>query len=125
MPCSPPTTMALGEQNEHRPIAAVSFLLGLSFVTLLAPATSAQDPNRPIRFIVGFPPGGSVDVLARAVANQATKTLGQPGLGRELRRRQHQRGVGLRRERTPGRLYRAGGERQHRHQRKPIQECFV
>ena len=56
----------------------LSFLLGLSFVTLLAPATSAQDPNRPIRFIVGFPPGGSVDVLARAVANQATKTLGQP-----------------------------------------------
>ena len=39
----------------------------------------AQDyPNRPIRFIVGFPPGGSVDLLARAVANQATKTLGQP-----------------------------------------------
>ena len=57
----------------------LSFLLGLSFVTLLAPATSAQDyPNRPIRFIVGFPPSGSVDVLARAVANQATKTLGQP-----------------------------------------------
>ena len=56
-----------------------SFLLGLSLVTLLAPAVSAQDyPNRPIRFIVGFPPGGSVDVLARAVANQATKTLGQP-----------------------------------------------
>jgi tripartite-type tricarboxylate transporter receptor subunit TctC len=56
-----------------------SFLLGLSLVTLLAPAVSAQDyPNRPIRFIVGFPPGGSVDVLARAVANQATKSLGQP-----------------------------------------------
>ena len=56
-----------------------SFLLGLSLITLLAPAVSAQDyPNRPIRFIVGFPPGGSVDVLARAVANQATKTLGQP-----------------------------------------------
>jgi tripartite-type tricarboxylate transporter receptor subunit TctC len=56
-----------------------SFLLGLSLVTLWAPAVSAQDyPNRAIRFIVGFPPGGSVDVLARAVANQATKTLGQP-----------------------------------------------
>src|SRR4029078_12117750 len=52
---------------------------GLSLVTLWAPAVWAQDyPTRPIRFIVGFPPGGSVDVLARARAQQAHKTLGQP-----------------------------------------------
>jgi tripartite-type tricarboxylate transporter receptor subunit TctC len=56
-----------------------SILGCLFFTALFAPAVFAQDyPNRPIRFIVGFPPGGSVDVLARAVANQATKTLGQP-----------------------------------------------
>jgi tripartite-type tricarboxylate transporter receptor subunit TctC len=48
-------------------------------VAMSVSAVSAQDyPSRPIRFVVGFPPGGSVDVLARAVANQATKTLGQP-----------------------------------------------
>ena len=51
----------------------------LAFAALLPSDLPAQDyPNRPIRFIVGFPPGGSVDLLARAVANQATKTLGQP-----------------------------------------------
>ena len=56
-----------------------AFLPCVFAAALFVPAVSAQDyPNRPIRFIVGFPPGGSVDVLARAVANQATKTLGQP-----------------------------------------------
>jgi tripartite-type tricarboxylate transporter receptor subunit TctC len=50
----------------------------LLFALVFVPAASTQDyPNRPIRFIVGFPPGGSVDVLARAVANEASKTLGQ------------------------------------------------
>ena len=55
-----------------------AFLPCLFFALVFVPAASTQDyPNRPIRFIVGFPPGGSVDVLARAVANEASKTLGQ------------------------------------------------
>jgi tripartite-type tricarboxylate transporter receptor subunit TctC len=57
----------------------VQTLLLCASPALFVPSLAAQDfPNRSIRFIVGFPPGGSVDVLARAVANQATKTLGQP-----------------------------------------------
>ena len=45
-----------------------------------ATATLAQAqgwPARPVRFIVPFPPGGSTDVAARAVADKLTRSLGQ------------------------------------------------
>jgi tripartite-type tricarboxylate transporter receptor subunit TctC len=39
----------------------------------------AQDyPNRPIQLIVGFPPGGSNDIVARILAPKLAEVLGQP-----------------------------------------------
>jgi tripartite-type tricarboxylate transporter receptor subunit TctC len=35
-------------------------------------------PDKPIRIMAPFPPGGLVDVLARAVGEEMAKTLGQP-----------------------------------------------
>lgn len=35
-------------------------------------------PSRPIRFIVPFPPGGSSDLIARAIAPRMGERLGQP-----------------------------------------------
>jgi tripartite-type tricarboxylate transporter receptor subunit TctC len=42
-----------------------------------AVATAQGYPDRPIRMIVGFPPGGGVDITARLLAAGMTKVLGQ------------------------------------------------
>jgi tripartite-type tricarboxylate transporter receptor subunit TctC len=43
-----------------------------------APALSQQYPARPIRFIVPFSPGGTVDITARMVQPKLSESLGQP-----------------------------------------------
>lgn len=41
-----------------------------------APAAAQDFPNRAIRLVVGAPPGGTTDLLARTVGNEMAKTLG-------------------------------------------------
>ena len=57
-------------------------LLRLAMAAALGTALSAAPadafPDRPIRFIVPFPPGGSTDQVARAMQPQLEKLLGQP-----------------------------------------------
>src|SRR5258706_13657112 len=52
------------------------------FLMLFSIGATAQTafPNRPIKFIMAYPPAGSSDVLARPIANEMTKGLGQPVL---------------------------------------------
>jgi len=57
-------------------LAAAAISAGL----LLAPADSiaqADYPNKPIKLIVGFAPGGSTDIVARIVAQRLGERLGQ------------------------------------------------
>ncbi len=51
----------------------------LCALALTCGSAVAQDdyPSQPIRLIVGFPPGGIADVVARAVASEASTILGQ------------------------------------------------
>jgi tripartite-type tricarboxylate transporter receptor subunit TctC len=50
------------------------------FVLLFAAtAASAQEwPNKPIRWVVPFPPGGSVDIVSRIMQHHVSQGLGQP-----------------------------------------------
>src|SRR5581483_1777869 len=57
-------------------------LLGLSLALLGAVATtlcaSAQDyPTHPVRWIVGYPAGGSTDIMARLIGQRLSERLGQ------------------------------------------------
>jgi tripartite-type tricarboxylate transporter receptor subunit TctC len=54
--------------------------LRLTFLALLLawPATAQELPQRPIRLIVPFAAGGGTDIVARVVAEQAGRRLGQP-----------------------------------------------
>ena len=54
--------------------AAVAFLI---IVTLPLSAWAADYPAKPVRFIVGFPPGGANDLVARVVAAKLSPRLGQ------------------------------------------------
>ncbi len=46
-------------------------------LALASAATAADYPNRPVRLIIPFPPGGSNDVVGRMVAAQLSLKLGQ------------------------------------------------
>jgi len=62
------------------PRDAARALFCVAALTLAAPAFASTDdyPNRPIRFIVSVPPGGSVDTMARIMAEKLRAKWGQP-----------------------------------------------
>ena len=53
---------------------------GIFGAALLLPAIAQGQgyPNKPIRLVVPFPPGGSLDVVARAVGAKLSEAWGQP-----------------------------------------------
>ena len=53
-------------------------ILAACLATLLSCAALAQYPNKPIRLIVPFPPGGAAELGARIYAQPLGQALGQP-----------------------------------------------
>lgn len=55
------------------------FLLGLLFPALFSVSVQAQQwPDKPLRFYVGFPPGGSTDIISRFLGQRLQERLKQP-----------------------------------------------
>jgi tripartite-type tricarboxylate transporter receptor subunit TctC len=55
-------------------IAAAAVACGISCA---APAFAQSYPNKPITLVIPLPPGGTNDIMARAVADKMSATLGQ------------------------------------------------
>ena len=54
-------------------IAALLFAV----LSVAAPVSGQQYPVRPVRMLVGFPPGGGTDIVGRIVAQKLSENLGQ------------------------------------------------
>ena len=50
----------------------------LVLTVVAAPADAQGYPNRPIKILQGFAPGGNADTIARVIGNELGKNLGQP-----------------------------------------------
>jgi tripartite-type tricarboxylate transporter receptor subunit TctC len=70
-------------------LAALGLVLAVCAIT--APARADDYPSRPVRLVVGFPPGSSADITARVLGSRMSQSLGQqvvvenkPGAGSSL-----------------------------------------
>jgi tripartite-type tricarboxylate transporter receptor subunit TctC len=61
----------------HR-IDLCACLAGAALVALVPLAAAQSFPDRPLRLIVPYPPGGNTDILARAVSQRLTESWGKP-----------------------------------------------
>jgi tripartite-type tricarboxylate transporter receptor subunit TctC len=66
--------------------------IGLAALSVSAGGAAALDyPTRPVHFVVGYPPGGATDILARLIGQRLSERLGQqfvienkPGAGNNI-----------------------------------------
>src|SRR6476469_759902 len=52
-------------------------VMGLSAAASMGSASAADYPTRPVKWVVGFPPGGATDIVARLIGQRLSERLGQ------------------------------------------------
>jgi tripartite-type tricarboxylate transporter receptor subunit TctC len=58
-------------------VSVVAALLGCAALAVPASAQTTAYPTKPIRMLVGFPPGGGADIVARVLGQPMSEKLGQ------------------------------------------------
>jgi tripartite-type tricarboxylate transporter receptor subunit TctC len=73
------TTPVPGQAMELQRRSFLLLAAGVAGLSIAGPeARAGSYPSRPVRIIVGFPPGGPADIHARLAAKWLTERLGQP-----------------------------------------------
>ena len=74
-----------------RRTAIFMIAIGFSALASIGGASALDYPTRPVRWVVGYPPGGATDIIARLIGQRLSERLGQqfiienkPGAGNNI-----------------------------------------